>query len=98
MTSKLMLPSMFLIPLLQPVAPAHVSERYRKKANRHHYENKVQHRCSLLTAARNGAPHFNRHERIAAFSFSPTSLSVSELKIWKSGPSRRRAGCAPFRY
>src|ERR1700733_6931548 len=73
---------MFLIPLLQPVAPAHVSERYRKKANRHHYENNVQHRCSLLAAARNGAPQSSTGTNAShRFSFSPTSLPSRNSKF-----------------
>jgi hypothetical protein len=46
-TNKKMLPIMLLIPLLQPVAPAHVRERDRKKQNRHHHEHHVLHKRNL---------------------------------------------------
>jgi hypothetical protein len=42
-----MLPTMFLIPLLQPVAPAHIRERDRKKTDRHHHEHNVLHERNL---------------------------------------------------
>jgi hypothetical protein len=38
---------MLLIPLLQPVAPAHVRERDRKKANRHYHKYNVLHTPNL---------------------------------------------------
>jgi hypothetical protein len=46
-TSKKMLPIMLLIPLLQPVTPAHVRERDRKKTNRHHHKHDVLHERNL---------------------------------------------------
>jgi hypothetical protein len=42
-----MLPTMLLIPLLQPVAAAHVRERNSKKTNRQHYEHNVLHTPNL---------------------------------------------------
>jgi hypothetical protein len=56
-TSKKMLPIMLLIPLLQPVAPAHVRERDREKTNRQHHEYNVLHTPNLR---KNTAADFRR--------------------------------------
>jgi hypothetical protein len=42
-----MLPSMLLILLLQPLAPAHVGECHRKKTDRHQHEHNVLHTLFL---------------------------------------------------
>jgi hypothetical protein len=46
-TSRKMLPIMLLIPLLQPIAPAHIRERHREKTDRHNHEHDVLHTPTL---------------------------------------------------
>jgi len=38
---------MLLIPLLQPIAPAHIRERHREKTDRHNHEHDVLHTPTL---------------------------------------------------
>jgi hypothetical protein len=45
---------MLLIPLLQPVASAHVRERDREKTNRHHHKYNVLHTPNLHENAATG--------------------------------------------
>jgi hypothetical protein len=56
-TSKKMLPIMSLIPLLQPIARAHIRERHREKTDRHHHEPDVLH---TPTPRENAAADFLR--------------------------------------
>jgi len=51
------LPSMLLLSLLQPVAPAHVRDRHREKTDRHQHKHNVPHQLSLRD---NAAAHFRR--------------------------------------
>jgi hypothetical protein len=48
---------MLLLSLLQPVAPAHVRERHRKKTDRQQHEHNVLHQLNLRD---NAAAHFRR--------------------------------------
>jgi hypothetical protein len=53
-TSRKMLPIMLLIPLFQPVTPAHIRERHRKETNRHHHKYYVLHTPNLRENAAAG--------------------------------------------
>ena len=74
-----MLPTIFLIPLLQPVAPAHVCERHRKKTGRQQHEHNVLHQLILPKNA-GTSRHFRRPQN-----FTRMDMSMKFSSRRKSG-------------